>query len=171
MKKHQHPWKPCTITILHRPCQWSCQVLHTFNCWHNRATVARPDGTYLAAGCKHCKSRSIGLVIRKCCCRSLLFLNKTLQPTESPFAYFLGLISERDFFHNQLTFFHGPASFFESSHATGNKSCPSFSATTLGLINVSTHWRTNSLALWYRTWTSGWLLWNMSRNGVTQLAR
>ena len=55
----------------------------------------------LQLGCKHCKSQSTGLVIGKCCCRSLLFLNKTF---ESPFAYFLWQISEHDLCHNQLPF-------------------------------------------------------------------
>jgi len=40
-------------------------LLLTFKCWHSRPTVA----SFLASGCKHCKSRRTGLPMGKCFCR------------------------------------------------------------------------------------------------------
>jgi len=105
--------KPCTITILHRPRQWSCQSCTPSSIVDTIVQLLLDQMVLsLQLGASTVSNGVLGWLLANVAGgRSLLFLNKTLSPTVSPFAYFLGLLSQHDLCHNQLPFFHCPASF------------------------------------------------------------
>jgi len=102
-----------TISILRRPCQWSCQSCTASSTVDTIVQLLLGQMVLsLQLGASTVSHGVLGWLLANVAKgRSLLFLNMTLSPTKSPFAYFLGQISQHYLCHNQLPFFHCPASF------------------------------------------------------------